>query len=73
MSLIDQYSPVLRYFSPSAHPLVTLAAEGVTLIHSVFFLAQSWAASISSETASKKLISGLCAATPRGSRKSEIN
>ena len=73
MSLIDQYSPVLRYFSPSAHALVTLIAEDVTLIQSVF-LAQSWAASINSETTSKRrLISGLCAATPRGSRKSEIN
>jgi len=36
MSLIDQYSPILRYFSPSAHALVTLAPEGVTLIQSVF-------------------------------------
>jgi predicted Zn-dependent protease len=73
MSLIDHYSPVLRYFSPSAHALVTLAAEDVTLIQSDF-LAQSWAASIKPETTSKRrLISGLCAATPRGSRKSEIN
>ena len=38
MSLIDRYSPVLRYFSPSAHALVTLTAEGVTLIQSVFWL-----------------------------------
>ena len=36
MSLIDHYSPVHRYFSPSAHALVTLAPEGVTLIQSVF-------------------------------------
>jgi hypothetical protein len=36
MSLIDQYSPILRYFSPSAHALVTLAPESVTLIQSVF-------------------------------------
>jgi len=37
MSLIDQYSPVLRYFSPSAHALVTLVAEDVTLIQSDLF------------------------------------
>jgi hypothetical protein len=35
MSLIDQYSPVLRYFSPTARALVTLTSEGVTLIRRI--------------------------------------
>jgi hypothetical protein len=35
MSLIDHYSPVLSYFSPTAHALVTLTAEGVTLIRRI--------------------------------------
>jgi len=36
VSLIDQYSPVLRYFSASAHALVTLTAEGVIQIQGFF-------------------------------------
>jgi hypothetical protein len=35
MSLIDQYSPILRYFSPSARALVALTSEGVTLIRRI--------------------------------------
>jgi hypothetical protein len=35
MSLIEQYSPVLRYFSPTARALVTLTSEGVTLIRRI--------------------------------------
>ncbi|HUZ92205.1 MAG TPA: hypothetical protein VMU78_09935 [Methylocella sp.] len=32
MSLLDQYTPVLRYFSPAKRALVTLTKEGATLI-----------------------------------------
>ncbi|MGO9233740.1 MAG: hypothetical protein ACLP4V_06490 [Methylocella sp.] len=35
MSLIDQYSPVLRYFSPSARALAALTSEGITLIRRI--------------------------------------
>jgi hypothetical protein len=35
MSIIDQYSPVLRYFSPSARALVPLTSEGITLIRRI--------------------------------------
>jgi hypothetical protein len=35
MSLLDQYTPVLRYFSPAKHALVTLTKEGLTLIRRV--------------------------------------
>ncbi len=35
MSLINQESPVLRYFSPTARALVTLTSEGVTLIRRI--------------------------------------
>jgi len=31
MSLIDQYSPTLRYFSPARRALVVIAKEGVVL------------------------------------------
>jgi hypothetical protein len=35
MSVLDQYTPVLRYFSPAKHALVTLTKEGLTLIRRV--------------------------------------